>query len=264
MTPPTEQQDQNLEHYNAVKTILVSQPTPPDTIKSPYAILESKYSIKVDFRSFIKVEEASAKDFRKEHVNIADYTSVIFSSKHSVDNYFRLCEETRVRITEDTKYFCLTEQIALYLQKHVVYRKRKILFGGNTFEELKPLLIKHKKKEKILVPCSNLGLKEVTDFLKEKEFDFSAAVMYRTVSADLSDLADITYDMLVFFSPQGLESLFENFPHFKQNKTRIATFGKSTYQAAVNKGLFVNVPAPLPDAPSMPLSIECYVKKTLD
>lgn len=253
---------QEAESFREVKSILVSQPAPADFAKSPYAALQNKYGIKIDFRSFIKVEGLDMKDFRKEKVSLADYNCVIFSSKHSIENYFRLCDEMRVKISEEAKYFCLTEQLALYLQHHIVYRKRKVFYGGNTMDELKPILLKNKKKEKFLVPCSSLGLKEVTDFLKEKDFNYTTAVMYNTVSADLSDLADITYDMLAFFSPQGPESLFENFPDFVQNNTRIAVFGKHTQQSALSKGLVVNVMAPSPECPSMTAAIEQYLKKS--
>lgn len=250
------------DNLRPVKTILVSQPTPPDFHKTPWAELERKYNVKVDFRSFIKVVPVDSKDFRKDRINPGDFHCVIFTSRYAVDNYFRICEEMRIKVSEETKYFCTTEAVALYLQRYTIYRKRKVFHGERSIEDLKAQLIKHKKKERFLLPMSNLGAKETTDYLREKDIDFVEAIMYNTISADLSDLADITYDMLVFFSPQGPESLFENFPSFKQNFTRVATYGKTTLHSALEKGIFVNVPAPSPEAPSITGAIENYLKKT--
>jgi uroporphyrinogen-III synthase len=247
------------ETYKPVKTILVSQPKPA---RSPYYDLEKKYELQVDFRPFIHVEEVSAKEFRKQKIKIEEFTAVIFTSKHSIDHFFRVCDEMRVKMSQEVKYFCLTEAIALYLQKFIVYRKRKVFFGTRTIMDLKDTLMKHKKKEKFLLPCSNLGLQDVQTLLTENDFNYRDAMIYKTVSSDLSDLADITYDVLVFFSPQGIDSLFENFPDFKQNETRIAVFGNSTKTTALERGLVVNIPAPVPDAPSMTTALENYLAKS--
>jgi uroporphyrinogen-III synthase len=250
------------EQLREVKTILVSQPLPQDPQKNPYATLEAKFGIRVDFRSFTEVVGVEAKEFRKDKVNLPEFTAVIFSSKNAVDHFFRMCEEMRAKMSPETKYFCLNENIALYLQKFIQYRKRKVFYGERSIEDLKNALLKHKKKEKFLLPMSNLGAREITDFLKEKEIEYTEALMFKTISADLSDLSDITYDMLVFFTPQAIDSVFENFPDFKQNFTRIATYGKTTYNSAVDRSLVVQIPAPTPEAPSMTGAIELYLKKS--
>jgi uroporphyrinogen-III synthase len=248
------------DRLREVKSILVSQPQAAQHA-AHYTALEEKYNIKIDFRPFIHVEGVDAKEFRKQHISLQDFTAVIMTSKYAVDNYFRLCEECRVKISEDTKYFCVTEQIALYLQRYITYRKRKVFFGERSLEDLKNALTKHKKTEKFLLPCSNIGSRGEKTFLTEKGIPFTESLMYKTVSSDLSDLKDIFYDMLVFFSPQGLESLFENFPDFKQNNTRIATFGQATQTAATSKGLIVDLPAPTTEFPSMTMAIEHYIKQ---
>ena len=239
-----------------VKTILVSQPVPK---RSPYSGLESKYDIQVDFRPFTHVEGVSAKEFRKQRISIPDYTAIIFTSKNSVDHFFRVGEELRVKMSQDTKYFCITESIALYLQKFIVYRKRKVFFGKGRLDDLKPALNKYKKREKFLLPASNTGKPSFSAFLSENEFDFSEAALYQTVSSDLSDLSDITYDMLVFFNPTSIVSLFENFPDFNQNETRIAAW-KSTCDTVEERGLTINIKAPTAGALSMTSAIENYLK----
>ena len=250
------------EQLREVKTILVSQPAPQDALRNPYAALEAKFGVRVDFRSFTEVVGVEAKDFRKDRVTISDFTAIIFSSKNAVDHFFRLCEELRHKMSQEAKYFCLNENIALYLQKFIQYRKRKVFYGERNIEDLKNALLKHKKKEKFLLPMSNLGAKDITDFLKEKEIDYTEALMFKTISADLSDLSDITYDMLVFFTPQAIDSVFENFPDFKQNFTRIATYGKTTHHSATERHLVVQIPAPTAEAPSMTGAIELYLKKS--
>lgn len=242
---------------NVVKTVLVSQPAPT---RSPYFELEERYGIKVDFRPFIHVEGVSSKEFRKQRIRIEDYTSVVLSSKNSVDHFFRLCEELKIKMPQTTKYFCTSEAIALYLQKFIVYRKRKVFFGERTLEDLKPSLIKYKKKEKFLIPCSEGGKEEFGDFMSQNDFDFDVAHLYKTVSSDLSDLSDITYDMLVFFSPLSIKSLFENFPDFKQNDTRMAVYGSKTLQAVEENGLDINIKAPNEVTTSMTTAIEHYLK----
>lgn len=244
------------EAYKPVKSILISQPKPE---RSPYYDLEKKFDLLIDWRPFIHVEGVAAKDFRKQKVRPEDFTSIIFTSKNSIDHFFRLMEEMRVKVSQETKYFCLSEAIANYLQKFIVYRKRKVFVGQKTIQDLGPFLKKHKAKERFLLPCSNLGSKDVSDFLDEHGFNWQDALMYRTVSSDLSDLSDVTYDVLVFFSPLGIDSLYENFPDFQQNDTRIAVFGNSTGKAVEGKGLTVNIKAPSPEAPSMTMALENYL-----
>lgn len=241
-----------------VKTILVSQPQPKQ--RSPYFELEEKYGIKVDFRPFIHVEGISSKEFRKQRIRIEDFTSVVLTSKNSVDHFFRMCEEIRYKMPQSTKYFCTSEAIALYLQKFIVYRKRKVFFGQRTLMDLAPYLNKHKKKEKFLIPCSDLGKADFESYMTKNDFDFSIAHMYKTVSSDLSDLSDITYDMLVFFSPLSIKSLYENFPDFKQNDTRLAVYGSKTLKAVEERGLDINVKAPNEVTTSMTTAIRHYLK----
>ncbi|NUQ22691.1 MAG: uroporphyrinogen-III synthase [Saprospiraceae bacterium] len=247
------------ETFKKVKTILISQPKPE---RSPYYELEKKYGLQIDWRPFTHVEGVSAKEFRKQRIRPDEYTAVLFTSKNSIDHFFRLCEEMRIRMSQDTKYFCLTETIANYLQKFIVYRKRKVFAGTRSIEDLAPALKKHKNNEKILLPCSNLGAIEVSQYLDENNFNWQEALMFRTESSDLSDLSDVTYDMLVFFSPQGIQSLFDNFPDFKQNDTRIAVFGNTTCKAVEEHGLTINIKAPIREAPSMQMAMELYLQKS--
>lgn len=251
-------QAQMENQHKSVRSILISQPTP--TQKSPYHDIVQKYGIKIDFREFSHVEGVGAKEVRRQKVNPSEFGSVILNSKNAVDHFFRICKEMRITMSEETRYFCLTETIANYLQKFIVYRKRKVFVGTKTIEDLKAALVKYKDKETFLVPCSTSGAKELTTFLQDNGLRFKECVMYETVSSDLSDLADITYDVLVFFNPQAIKSLYDNFPNFKQNETRLAVFGKSTAQAVAEKGLTINIEAPLPDVPSMPIALERYIK----
>jgi uroporphyrinogen-III synthase len=244
------------ESFKRIKTILVSQPKPE---RSPYYDLEKKYGLTIDWRQFIQVEPVSAKEFRKTRIRPDEFAAVIFTSKNSVDHFFRMCEDLRVTMSQDTRYFCLTETIANYLQKFIVYRKRKVFFGTRAIQDLAPSLNKFKATEKFLLPCSNLGAMDVSNFLNENEFDWQDAMMYRTVSSDLSDLSNVTYDVLVFFSPLGITSLYENFPDFKQKETRLAIFGSATSAAVEEKGLEINI-APTKEAPSMTMALEKYLK----
>ena len=244
------------ESYKRIETILVSQPKPE---RSPYYNLEQKYGLQIDWRPFIHVEGLTHKEFRKARIRPDEYSSILFTSKNAVDHFFRLCEEMRIKMSQDTKYFCMSEAIAHYLQKFIVYRKRKVFAGKKTIEDLKTVLLKHRDKENILMPCSNLGSKRVSQFLNENEFNWQDAMMYKTVSSDLSDLSDVTYDVLVFFSPLGITSLYENFPDFKQNETRIAVFGNSTKAAVLERDLTVNILAPTPETPSMTMALDKYL-----
>lgn len=237
-----------------VKTILVTQPK-PETDKSPYYDLAKKFSLKIDFRPFIQVEPIPAKDFRKDKVNLAEHTAVILTSRNAADHFFRVCNELRVTVPETLKYFCISESTAYYLQKFVVYRKRKIFFGKQTISDLMDVIKKH-KKEKFLVPCTDIHKQEIFETLDTHHIDYTKAVIYRTVASDLSDLANVNYDVLVFFSPSGITSLLKNFPKFKQNNTRIAAFGPTTAQAVLDAGLRLDIQAPVPAAPSMTMALE--------
>jgi uroporphyrinogen-III synthase len=249
---------QYAEKYNTVTSLLISQPKPEE--KSPYYDMELKWGLKIDWRPFIQVAAVSEKEFRKNRINLGEFPCVIFSSKGAVDNFFRLVEETRARVSQDTRYFCLTEAIANYLQKFILYRKRKVFVGKRVAEDLAHYFNKY-KNEKFLLPCSNLGSTEIVNYLEKLNINHTEVIMYNTVSADLSDLSDVFYDVLAFFSPQGIESLFDNFPDFKQNNTRIAVFGNATLKAAEEKGLYVNIKAPTPEAPSMNKALENYIVK---
>ena len=241
-----------------VKTILVSQPE-PKIENSPYFDLIEKQKVKIDFRPFIHVEGVSGKDVRSQKVDLNQYSAIILTSRNSVDHYFRIAEELRFKVPDTMKYFCLSEAVAYYLQKYVVYRKRKIYVGKRTFSELAPIIKKY-KNEKFLLPSSDKLKPEVPQVLNELKVDWKEATFYKTVISDLSDLRDVYYDILVFFSPSGIESLFENFPDFKQNETRIAVFGNTTLKAATEQGLRVDIQAPTPDSPSMTMALEKYVK----
>ena len=247
------------EQYKPVKTILISQPKPE---RSVYFNIEEKWNLKIDWRPFIHVEPVTEKEFRKNRLRPDDYSAIIFTSKNSIEHFFRMCEEMRVNMSQTTKYFCLTKAIADYLQKFIVYRKRKVFVGERKVEDLKNSFMKHRENEKFLLPCSNLGAKNVVEFLEKHDFDFKDAMMYKTVSSDLSDLSDVTYDVLVFFSPLGIESLYENFPKFNQNKTRLAIFGAKTSKAVEDRGLHINIQAPSPENPSMGMALENYLKKS--
>ncbi len=245
----------------AIKTILVSQPK-PEGDKSPYYDLAEKYKLKIDFRPFIHVEGISAQEFRQQKVNIPEHTAVIFTSKTAVDHFFRICEEIRFEVPDTMKYFCISEAVAYYLQKYVTYRKRKIFFGKQSIEDLVEVMKKH-KAEKFLLPCTDILRDKIPITLEEHKFNFTKAILYKTVASDLSDLEDVYYDMLVFFSPGGIESLFKNFPDFKQNDTRIAAFGPTTANAVIKHNLRLDVHAPQPNAPSMTGAIELFVKEQL-
>jgi uroporphyrinogen-III synthase len=242
-----------------VKNVLVSQPK-PETDKSPYFDLSSDYKVKIDFRPFIHIEGVPRKEFREQKINILEFNAVIFTSRNAVDHYFRSAEESRVTVPDDMKYFCISESTAFYLQKYIVYRKRKIFHGQQTFSDLMPLLKKH-KDNKFLLPCSDILRPDIPALLLENNIQFSPATLYRTVCSDLSDLKDVNYDVLVFFSPSGIKSLYQNFPTFKQNDTRIAVFGPTTAKAAEEAGLNIDIAAPQPESPSMTRALELYIKK---
>lgn len=249
----------NKERLNGVKSILVSQPEPSDP-NSPYHKLAEKYNLKIDFRQFIEIDPVDVKEFRKQKVNILDHTAVIFTSRNAVDHFFRLATESKIEIPTDMKYFCISETTANYLQKYIVIRKRKIFTGERTASDLLNVIKKH-KGEKFVFPCSNIRTDHIPDFLNENDYQWSEATIYRTVASDLSDLDDVTYDVIAFFSPSGIESLLQNFPDFKQNKTRIAAFGPTTSKAVKDAGLILDIQAPLPNAPSMTGALEVYIRE---
>lgn len=242
-----------------VKSILVTQEAPTDQ-NSPYFKLAERFNLKIDFRPFIEVQPVPLKEFRKQKIEILNYTAVIFTSRHAVDHFFHICRELKIEMPADMKYFCISEQTSNYLQKYIVIRKRKIFTGLKTAQDLLEILKKH-KNEKYLFPCSDIRKNDIPDFLKQNGFDFSEAIMYHTVASNLSDLEEVFYDILAFFSPSGINSLFVNFPDFKQNNTRIAAFGPTTAKAVLDAGLLVDIEAPLPNAPSMTGALELYIKK---
>lgn len=242
----------------SIKTILVSQPKPSGA-KSPYFDLADKYDIKIDFRSFIHVEGIDAQEFRTQKVDLEDHTAVILTSKTAVDHYFRIAEEMRFEVPDSMKYFCISEATAYYLQKYVAYRKRKIFHGRQTIVDLVDTLKKH-KKEKFLLPCTDILRDMIPTTLESNGINYTKAILYRTVASDLSDLENVSYDMLVFYSPGGIESLLKNFPEFKQKKTVIAAFGPTTANAIVKNKLRLDLHAPQPNAPSMTGAIENFVK----
>jgi uroporphyrinogen-III synthase len=242
-----------------VKTILVSQPE-PKVDNSPYFDLQQKHKVKIDFRPFIHVEGVNAKEIRLQKIDLNNFSAIILTSKNSVDHFFRVADEMRYKIPEGLKYFCQSEAIAFYLQKYVVYRKRKIYVGQKDFIDLTPLLKKY-KEEKFLLPASDQLNAEAKIILDNLKVNWTQAVFYKTVMSDLTDLSDVYFDILAFFSPTGIKSLFKNFPDFKQNNTRIAVFGSSTQKEALEHGLRVDIMAPTPEAPSMTMAIDKYIAK---
>ena len=242
-----------------VKTILVSQPA-PKTETSPYFDLSDKQKVKIDFRSFIHVEGISVKEIRAQKIELKDFSAIILTSRNAADHFFRIAEELRFKVPDDMKYFCQSEAVAFYLQKYVVYRKRKIYVAKRTFQDLTKLIKKH-KTEKFLLPSSDKLKPLIPEELDKLAVNWKRLDLYRTVVSDLSDLEDVVYDVLVFFSPSGIDSLFQNFPNFKQNKTRIAAFGNSTVKAATDSGLKCDINAPTPETPSMTMALDNYIKQ---
>jgi uroporphyrinogen-III synthase len=241
-----------------IKTILISQPE-PGAVKSPYSDLAESTNVKIDFRPFTQVEGVTAKEFRQTRIHILDFSAVIFNSRTAIDHFFRLAQELRVTIPDSLKYFCISEAAAFYLQKYIVYRKRKIFYANGSLNDLIDIMKKH-KSERYLLPLSDIHSQEIPKLLDKGGFKYTSAVFYRTVSSDLSDLKEVNYDIIVFFSPSGIKSLFQNFPDFKQNDTKIASFGSSTAQAVKEAGLTVDIEAPTPEAPSMTMALEQFIK----
>jgi len=242
-----------------VKTILVSQPE-PNSDSSPYTRLKEKYNLTIDYRPFIHVEGVEAKDVRMQKIDFNNFDSIILTSRNSVDHFFRLAEEMRFKVPDSTKYFCASEGVAYYLQKYVVYRKRKVYVGEKNLMDLEATFKKF-KEDRFLLPSSDILKPVIPDFLDRLELNWKRAQLYKTVVSDLSDLRDVYYDILVFFSPSGIESLFKNFPEFEQNNTRIAVYGNTTISAADNAKLRVDIKAPSEETPSMTMAIEKYIKE---
>jgi uroporphyrinogen-III synthase len=244
-----------------IKKILITQPR-PETDKSPYFELARKYSVELEFQPFIRLEGIPAKDFRKQKIEIANFTGVIFTSRNAIDHFFRICEEMKVTISQDTKYFCITEAVALYLQKFILYRKRKVFYGADgTNKSMFDVINKHKENEKFLYPCSeNQQDNEIVGWLKANNCEFATPYMYRTISNDVKDLLTKTeYDIICFFTPSGVKSLFDNIPAYQQNGTRIGAFGSNTSRAVEEAGLTLDIKAPQPQAPSMVAALEQYL-----
>lgn len=247
------------EREKKVKSILITQP-PPEPGKNVYEELAKKYKLKIDFRSFIHIEPLTSREIRNQKVNFLDYSAIIFNSKNAVDNFFRVAQSMRVEMPAETKYFSINESVSNYVQKFIVLRKRKMFHGKGTEKDFLQLCKNH-SSENFLFPCSDIRKNNIPDFFAQHKLKFKECIIYRTVSSDLSDLKDVFYDILVFFSPADIKSLYDNFPDFKQNFTRIAGFGDSTQSAILGHELILDVPAPTAEAPSMLKALESYIKR---
>jgi len=237
----------------------VSQPEPLNP-KSPYFDLAKKYNLKIDFKPFIQVEGVSVKDFRQQKINILDFSAVIFTSKTGIDHFFRICNELRITVPDTMKYFCITENVAFYLQKYIVYRKRKIFHGKAKFQDLIDIVIKH-REDNFFVPLSEPHNAEIPDLLDKNEIKYTIGTLYKTISSDFSkNVKDFDYDILVFYSPSGVKSLKENFPEFIQGETKIAAFGPTTACAVEQEGLRLDINAPNPESPSMTMALDRFLK----
>tara|TARA_B100000902_G_scaffold12252_1_gene14942 strand:+ start:79349 stop:80116 length:768 start_codon:yes stop_codon:yes gene_type:complete len=246
------------DRQKKVKSILISQPEPEN--KTPYHSLAEKHKLKLHYRPFVEVKELTTMEFREQRISLLNHDAVIFTSKNAMDHYFGMMEKLRLRIPDQTKYFCVSEAIAHYLQNFIVYRKRKVFTGERTFASLLPLLEKH-QDSKFLLPCSDLLKSQTNKTLDDSGLDYTKAVMYKVVAADLSELSDVKFDVLVFFSPTGITSLFENFPKFTQQNTRIAAFGSTTVKAVLERKLIVDVEVPNKKFPSMSMALDDYITK---
>jgi uroporphyrinogen-III synthase len=245
-----------------IKKILVSQPK-PTTEKSPYFDISEKYNVKIDFRPFIKVEPVLAKEFRTQRVSILDHTAIIFNARHGIDHFFRLCEEMRITIPETMKYFCVSETVAVYLQRYIHYRKRKVFYGATgKLAELVVIMNKH-LDEKYLFITSDVQNEDTLAALEKSKITLNKAIMYKTVSNDFGPEEEFNYDMLIFFSPIGIASLLKNFPNFDQGEIQIGCFGATTAQAVRDANLRIDIEAPLPGVPSMTMAIDNFLKENL-
>lgn len=242
-----------------ISKVLITQPR-PETEKSPYFDLAGKYGLELDFHPFIKVEGISGKEFRKQRVDITDYTAIVFTSRKAIDHFFRICEELKVKVSQDMKYFCSTEAVALYLQKFILYRKRKVFFSADgSTEGLIEVVGKHKNNEKFIVPTSDNGKNDIAQYLADEDADFVEATLYRTLSNDLTPVMKTEYDVIVFYSPNSVQALFEQNPEYKQNGTIIGAFGPTTSKAIEDAGLTLQIKAPAPNAPSMIAALELFL-----
>lgn len=242
------------------KKILITQPR-PESDKSPYFELARKHGVDLEFFPFILLEGIAAKDFRKQKIDIPSYSAVVFTSRHGIDHFFRTCEELKITISQDTKYFCITEAVALYLQKFILYRKRKVFYGADgTNKSLFEVINKHKENEKFLYPCSeNQQDNEIVNWLKCNKCEFDTPFMYKTISNDVkSVLSRSEFDIICFFTPSGVRSLLENYPTYEQNGTKIGAFGINTFKAVEDAGLTLHIKAPAPETPSMVAALEKY------
>jgi uroporphyrinogen-III synthase len=247
---------------NAPKKILISQPK-PEGVKSPYYDLALKYGLILDFFPFISVEPVPSRDFRKQKIDIANYSAVIFTSRNAIDHFFRICDEMKISISQDTKYFCITEAVALYLQKFILYRKRKVFYGADGLNKsLFDVINKHKDNVKFLYPCSESFDSEITNWLKANKCEYATPVLYKIVSNDIKNIIARKYDVICLFTPGGVKSLMENFPKFKQKETKIAAFGANTFKAAEDAGITLDIKAPMPQSPSMVSALEKYLTST--
>ena len=242
-----------------VKTILVSQPEQSEN--SPYHQIIEKYKVKIDFRPFTEVQGVTGKDLRSQKIDLTQHTAIILTSRNAVDHFFRVAEEMRFKVPDTMRYFCLSEAVAFYLQKYITYRKRKIYVGKKDFSDLVPS-IKNHKEENYLFPTSEVLSPIIEKSLNDLKIKWSRAIFYKTVHSDISDLKDTSYDIIALFSPAGVESLYKNFPDFKQQNTKIAVFGASTLKEAEQAGLKISIQAPLPEIPSMTMALEKYLEKT--
>jgi uroporphyrinogen-III synthase len=255
------QGEKSVSALKSPKKILITQPR-PESPKSPYFELERKYNVSLQFQPFIKLEGIIAKDFRKQKIEIFNYTAAIFTSKNAIDHFFRVCDEMKITVGGDTKYFCITEAVALYLQKFILYRKRKVFYGSDgSNKSMFDVIAKHKENEKFVYPCSeNQQDGEIVNWLKQNSCEYCTAYMYRTTSVDVKEmLQTISFDIMCFFTPSGVKSLLENQPKFKQNGTLIGAFGNNTSKAIEEAGLQLQIKAPLPEAPSMIAALDKYL-----
>jgi uroporphyrinogen-III synthase len=245
-----------------IKKILIAQ-AQPEGAKSPYAEIERKYDLKVDFFPFVKIDGISAKEFRTQKIDIAAFTAVIFTSRHAIDHFFRICEELKVTVSQDTKYFCITEAIALYLQKFILYRKRKVFYGADgTNKSLFDVINKHKESERFLYPCSQSFDSEITNWLKQHNCGYATPVLYSIVSNDIKNALAKNYDVICLFTPGGVRCIFDNEPNFKQNGTKIGVFGQNTFKAAEDAGLTLDIKAPMPLTPGMVSALDKFLQTT--
>jgi uroporphyrinogen-III synthase len=243
----------------SVKSILITQPR-PESDKSPYFELARRYSVSLDFHPFIVVDGIPAKEFRKQKIEIGSYSAVIFTSRNAIDHFFRICEEMKINVSQDTKYFCITEAVALYLQKFILYRKRKVFYGADgTNKSLFDVINKHKDNERFLYPCSESFDSEITNWLKANNCEYATPVLYKIISNDVREVVQRNYDVICFFTPGGVKSLLENFPDFKQNGTLIGAFGSNTFKAVEDAGLNLQIKAPEPQTPSMVSALEKFL-----